>query len=230
MGGNHECERDADCAAGLDAYVAELRAPREMQARTLVEAVCDESTCSERSFCKCVFTTPPNDLGEVNAESITVGLDRTCDARGRANECLLPAAEFAGCSADDACSCAPACETALSRIADDAARELDVEARSARCVGYTCRRLLRIEERCQVLWDGGDDTSYDCALSDDEIFRQALPPPPDAGSAPNCVSGCDAGSASAASATTSPSYSRCAVSVGVCSNCYADASALECGD
>jgi hypothetical protein len=216
------CASDRECSEQLAAYVAELQQPREQTARTLVDAECvaevDTGECPRSRSCKCVYTTADRN-GEYGAEAFALGLDfGGCDHVGRSGECLIASSDFAGCEPGDRCSCAPACEDAIARIAADERRAFDAEARHAECVASGCRSVLRVEDGCFAL--GAQESGpYDCALGDAEILERAFPTAPGSRTSGEDVV-FDAGRPVAS----------CGWGVGACANCYQDAGPLECDE
>jgi hypothetical protein len=114
-----------------------------------------------------------------------VGLD--CFALGRGGDCLWQGSDFDGCQVGEASACDTTCADLQQRLADDAAKELDVESVYDSCHEHTCHNVVRIGERCFADRSYNEGRSYDCALGGEAILTAhdadttpaAKPPLPD---------------------------------------------------
>jgi hypothetical protein len=148
--------------------------------------------------CECVR----NQTGQ----TVTLGPSGSgCSVQGRASDCLYDSAQFEGCTAGVAESCAEACWQATLRIRVDEI-EQDYEIRRAACVEGACESVVRISDECFTGVTLGRATgTYDCSLSDDailELQKQAVAAEADV---PSCSDDPDA---ALCADDTQPTYSR----------------------
>lgn len=217
--GGIDCSSDTACVTRLDTLLAELRQPRALPDRELVDATCGTrpADCPGPSFCQCTYTMQ-SDYGIV-ANAVGLGLSE-CDVYSRTGGCLLSSNDFSGCSTDEACPCFNACSNAIRAMNVDDATAFDPEARYAACVDRVCRVVFRVGDQCLAGIADFQYAAYDCALSDEEILQRTFPPP-DLDASSSTV--CDAGVC-----TTTATASMCSIGVGVCTSCWSDAAPLTC--
>jgi hypothetical protein len=107
-----------------------------------------------------------------------------CLAWGRGHlECVYPASEAQSCEPGEPHACDAICARLQQGYADDAALTYDATLRVAQCrsrtpggdpAGGRCDKVVSINGSCYASDSNGflGRTSYDCSLSDDEIFAQ----------------------------------------------------------
>jgi hypothetical protein len=164
------CEMDADCTyPGLaEDFARALGEPRASPleiATPLCEHVSRVSNDALRvsgPVCHCsAYQIGPIGLG--------------CFLFGRDQSCLWDDSEFAGCDPEVASSCHSTCDELEQRLADDAARQIDVTLFGTPCVDGLCKLVMSVEGRCFVYPDTDPSLGrgYDCGLGDRGVIDAA---------------------------------------------------------
>jgi hypothetical protein len=105
------------------------------------------------------------------------GADAGCPVKGREQQCLYTTAEFQPCTSDGGRNedpvCRTQCDTLLSRIQADSARQLDVSVNAFACFsslgGGSCDCAYQTGDLC---WVNGLNTTYPCSDDPHQAIRR----------------------------------------------------------
>jgi hypothetical protein len=173
-----ECSADSQCAERLEIKLARLRAPRAASTgQRVLGAECMATPgCGNLSATSCVCTFQRDPTGASMAWLLG---GNECALRGRANDCLWPAAELAACT-PGGCECGPACARALELLAADDARTIAAQARLSRCAHGACEDVIQLPSGCYsgdaLLpegWLATGEAGFSCEQSDADLLASS---------------------------------------------------------